>query len=212
VAADARRLPMFPLGTVLFPYALLPLHVFEPRYRLMMREVLRELGEFGVVLIERGSEVGGGDHRFRVGTLARVVQWAELPDGRYVLRAVGIRRLRVEEWLPDDPYPHARVVELGEAPVDIADDGAARAARDRVDAQLRRVLALWAEVDPRVETAGVELAADPAQAVFEAAGVAPIGPLDAQRLLETEGVVARLELLERLLADEIELLELRRDR
>ena len=54
-------MPMFPLGTVLFPHALLPLRVFEPRYREMTARVLREDGEFGVVLIERGSEVGGGD-------------------------------------------------------------------------------------------------------------------------------------------------------
>ncbi|MET1002223.1 MAG: LON peptidase substrate-binding domain-containing protein, partial [Acidimicrobiia bacterium] len=51
---------MFPLGSVLFPHALLPLHVFEPRYRVMMRHCLEGDKEFGVVLIERGSEVGGG--------------------------------------------------------------------------------------------------------------------------------------------------------
>ena len=99
---------MFPLGTVLFPYALLPLHVFEPRYRLMMRHVLDGDREFGVVLIERGSEVGGGDTRFDVATVARVVQAAELPDGRYALATVGMRRVRVERWLDDDPYPARR--------------------------------------------------------------------------------------------------------
>ncbi|HEX5095168.1 MAG TPA: LON peptidase substrate-binding domain-containing protein, partial [Acidimicrobiia bacterium] len=57
---------MFPLGTVLFPHALLPLQVFEPRYRVMMRNLLDGEREFGVVLIERGSEVGGGDVRFDV--------------------------------------------------------------------------------------------------------------------------------------------------
>ena len=61
-----RRLPMFPLGTVLFPYAVLPLHVFEPRYRALTEHCLAGDGCFGVVLIERGSEVGGGDTRFAV--------------------------------------------------------------------------------------------------------------------------------------------------
>ena len=70
-------MPMFPLGTVLFPYAVLPLHVFEPRYRVMTRRCLDGDREFGVVLIERGSEVGGGDVRFGVGTIARIVQVAE---------------------------------------------------------------------------------------------------------------------------------------
>ena len=69
---------MFPLGTVLFPYATLPLHVFEPRYRVLVHDCLAsDAPEFGVVLIERGSEVGGGDVRFRTGTVARLVEAAE---------------------------------------------------------------------------------------------------------------------------------------
>ena len=62
---------MFPLGNVLFPHAQLPLHVFEPRYRALAETCLAGDGEFGVVLIERGSEVGGGDTRFSIGTVAR---------------------------------------------------------------------------------------------------------------------------------------------
>src|SRR5258708_27579797 len=109
-------MPMFPLGTVLFPHALLPLHVFEPRYRLMTQRVLRGEGEFGVVLIERGSEVGGGDTRFGVGTVARIVRAQELPDGGYALATVGLRRIRVTRWLADDPFPRAEVADLGEEP------------------------------------------------------------------------------------------------
>ena len=75
--------------------------------------MLRDDGEFGVVLIERGSEVGGGDTRFDIGTVARVVRAQELPDGGYALATVGIRRIRVMRWLPDDPYPLAEVVDLG---------------------------------------------------------------------------------------------------
>ncbi|MEY2464632.1 MAG: ATP-dependent Lon protease, partial [Acidimicrobiaceae bacterium] len=66
------ELPMFPLGTVLFPSVFLPLHVFEPRYREMTRHCLDTQREFGVVLIERGSEVGGDDVRTQVGTVARI--------------------------------------------------------------------------------------------------------------------------------------------
>src|SRR4051795_8809471 len=112
--AEPTAMPMFPLGTVLFPHALLPLHVFEPRYRLMTQRVLKGDGEFGVVLIERGSEVGGGDTRFVVGTVARVVRAQELPDGGYALATVGIRRIRVTRWLPDDPYPLAEVTDVTE--------------------------------------------------------------------------------------------------
>src|SRR6478752_3521250 len=102
---------MFPLGTVLFPHALLPLRVFEARYRLMTERALRGDGEFGVVLIERGSEVGGGDTRFDVGTVARIVRAQQLPDGGFALATVGIRRIRVTAWLVDDPYPQAEVVD-----------------------------------------------------------------------------------------------------
>ncbi len=64
------RLPMFPLSAVLFPYASMPLHVFEPRYRALMRDCLAGDPRFGVVLIERGSEVGGGDQRSSRGRAA----------------------------------------------------------------------------------------------------------------------------------------------
>src|SRR6476646_7825142 len=111
---EPRVIPMFPLGTVLFPHALLPLRVFEPRYRVMTERVLKAEREFGVVLIERGSEVGGGDTRFDVGTVARVVRAQELPDSGYALATVGLRRIRVTRWLPDDPYPLAEVTDVVE--------------------------------------------------------------------------------------------------
>src|ERR1019366_10529845 len=98
-------LPMFPLGTVLFPHAVLPLHIFEPRYQALTEHCLAADSTFGVVLIERGSEVGGGDQRFTVGTRTRIVHAEHLDDGRWVLVTVGETRLRVKRWLPDDPYP-----------------------------------------------------------------------------------------------------------
>ena len=70
----AERLAMFPLGIVLMPGQFLPLHIFEPRYREMIRDCLEGSQEFGVVLIARGSEVGGGDLRHRVATRASMVQ------------------------------------------------------------------------------------------------------------------------------------------
>ena len=97
---------MFPLSSVLLPTMLLPLHVFEDRYRVMVDDVLRrDPPEFGVVLIERGSEVGGGDVRTTVGCTARVLDAERSPDGRWALLCVGEHRLRVREWLADDPYP-----------------------------------------------------------------------------------------------------------
>ena len=101
--------PMFPLGSVLTPGMVLPLHVFEPRYRRLVGDCLEGDGEFGVVLIERGSEVGGGDVRSMVGTMAAIADSSALPDGRWAVVAVGTRRIAVEQWLDDDPYPRAVV-------------------------------------------------------------------------------------------------------
>ena len=177
----ARAAPMFPLGTVLFPHAVLPLHVFEPRYRAMMRDVLAGDQEFGVVLIERGSEVGGGDVRFDVGTMAHIVQASELPDGRYALAAVGVHRFRVEQWLPDDPYPRAAIVELDEPTV----DSDARAMIDPVVSALRTVFELAARLQGLTEAPAFEISPDPEQASYEAAALASLSPIDAQRVLET---------------------------
>src|SRR5438309_8149216 len=99
VPAEPGMLPMFPLGIVLFPYFVLPLHVFEPRYRALTRDCLDGSGEFGTVLIERGHEVGGGDSRFTTGTVAHIIEAAEFDDGRWALVTVGTRRINVCEWL-----------------------------------------------------------------------------------------------------------------
>jgi Lon protease-like protein len=195
---------MFPLGTVLLPFAHLPLHIFEPRYRALVKDCLAGDGEFGVVLIERGQEVGGGDVRFGVGTVARIVQTAELPDGRWLLDAVGTERFRVTEWLPEDPYPVAMVEEFDEAP-DVAETEAEER-RTAVERLLRQVLALQVELGMPAPSAVRTLDENPAVAAFEAALLSPIGPMDAQKILEAESTVARLTLLESVLEDARELL------
>ncbi len=195
--------PMFPLGSVLFPFAVLPLHVFEPRYRTLTERCLAGDREFGVVLIERGHEVGGGDARFDTGTVARIVQAGQLDDGRWMLVTVGVQRVRVVEWLPDDPHPRARVERL-----DDTARSASHAISD-VSAQLRRVLALRSELGEPAPSLDVELADDPVQASFEAAALAPLGPLDAQRLLELDDAGERIDLLAKLLAEEAQVLEQR---
>jgi Lon protease-like protein len=203
----AKPLPMFPLRTVLFPHAVLPLHIFEERYRALVETCLRGDGRFGVVLIERGYEVGGGDSRFDVGTVARIVEAARTPDGRYLLATIGTERFRIKKWLDDDPYPRAEVDVIGE-PKRVADDAAAR--RTDVQRLLGRVLAMSAELGERAAPVdSAQLDDDPVRASFEAAAVAPIGPLDAQRLLELDDPRQRFDQLEGLLVDAAEVLELR---
>lgn len=201
----AVELPMFPLGSVLFPYSLLSLHVFEPRYRVLVRHCLATEPEFGVVLIERGSEVGGGDARFDVGSLARITEVAELADGRFALVTIGVRRLTVVEWLPDDPFPRAAVDWLAEGLAGPELEGRVESVR----AQLRRVLALRAELGVAVPALDVTLDTDPVVASYQLAALAPIGPLDAQRVLRCDAPGERLHALGELLADELAVLEAR---
>jgi Lon protease-like protein len=206
-----RRLPMFPLGTVLLPFAHLPLHIFEPRYRALVKDCLAGDGEFGVVLIERGQEVGGGDVRFGVGTVAKIVQTAELPDGRWLVDAIGTERFRITEWLPEDPYPQALVEDLDDEPFD-ATPGVEKEAAERrtaVERVLRQVLAMQVELGFPAPSAVRTLDEDPATAAFEAALLSPLGPMDSQKVLEAEGTVPRLALLENLLSDARDLLSRR---
>lgn len=205
VGGGVRRLPMFPLGTVLMPSVVLPLHVFEERYRRMTKWCLEHEPEFGVALIERGSEVGGGDVRTGVGCVARIVEAAEMPDGRYALVAVGTERIAVRRWLDDDPYPVAEVESWPDpAP---GPEHADRLAE--VIGLLRRVLALHAEMDDVVTDATVELSDDPVLATWQACAVAPLGPSDRYVLLGLEGPDDRVAALDVLLRDEMDTLERR---
>ena len=196
---------MFPLGTVLFPHAVLPLHVFEPRYRTLVDDCLRTGHEFGVVLIERGTEVGGGDTRFSVGTVAYLSEATPLPDGRWVLLTVGTRRIRVATWLPDDPYPLALVEDLPEPRLP---DLALRAVEDAA-AVVRRALALQAELGEAGPSAGFTLHDDVHVAAWQLAALAPLNPVDQQRLLETEDPEERLAALTQLAVDAGDLLAYR---
>ncbi|CAN5509957.1 LON peptidase substrate-binding domain-containing protein [soil metagenome] len=200
---------MFPLGSVLVPTMVLPLHVFEHRYRRLVRDCAAGAQEFGVVLIERGREIGGGDVRSDVGTVARMVRAAELPDGRFALECVGTRRIRVLRWLEDAPYPRAEVEdwpdELGPAGVDPA------ALREMAVERLRRGLELQIGLGEAGPDPSIELSEDPETASHQVAAVAPIGPHDRQKLLAAAGTVDRLLLADSLLADAVELLEARRD-
>jgi Lon protease-like protein len=202
---DGVEFPMFPLGTVLFPHGVLPLRVFEPRYRAMVTHCLDRDARFGVVLIERGSEVGGGDARFNVGTVAQIVQAARTPDGRFSLATVGTERIDIVEWLPDEPFPRAIV--RTRADVEPTRDGAQTC--DAVRVLLARVHELRAQLGAPAHTGDVMLSSDLVRASFEAAILAPLGPLDAQALLELDDAVDRLDGLAECLVTEIELLEFR---
>jgi Lon protease-like protein len=178
---DVVELPMFPLGSVLFPAMPLSLRVFEPRYLTMLQDILPAApAEFGVVLIERGQEVGGGEKRFDVGVVAQVAD-LKVADGFIGLIGEGTRRVEVLSWVAEDPYPRASVRELPALEWD--DD--LRERRDQTEALVRRTLARVSEFEDLVWSPTVELADDPVDAMWQLAAVAPIGPLDQLALLRS---------------------------
>lgn len=186
----ARERPMFPLGSPLLPGAALPLHIFEPRYQALARRCTGNDDPFGVVMIERGSEVGGGDVRAGAGCLANIAHHRELPDGRWVMLATGDRRIRVVEWLEDDPYPRALAV-------DWPDDPAGIPAQERkaIVARLRRLRARASEIGALGATAATSAAIDDQLAQlamssaeasrwsFQLASLVPAGPFDRHKML-----------------------------
>ncbi|HEX2904067.1 MAG TPA: LON peptidase substrate-binding domain-containing protein, partial [Jatrophihabitans sp.] len=153
-----QRLPLFPLGTVLTPGMPLALHVFEPRYRQLVADLLDDedprAPEFGVVALRQGWEVGEVGQLHQVGTSARVVDVFPLPDGRCDLTATGERRFRIHTLHPDEqPYLVATVEWLPERAGRLS-DSAVSATRQAV-AQHRLALAQLGVVfeEPELELA-----------------------------------------------------------
>lgn len=196
--------PQFPLGSILFPTQILPLHVFEPRYRQMVDEVLAGDGSFGVVMIERGTEVGGDDVRHHVGTLAHILESETFPDGRSGLVTVGTRRFKVTDWLPDDPYPVADVDFWPDETPTVVTRANLQSAAD----QLQRCIDMAGRAG--IDIGGLpELSDELEVASMQLSAMAPIAAFDKQRLLEAPGPDQRIPMLETALAGAIELLEFR---
>ncbi len=188
---------MFPLGSVLFPTMVLPLHVFEPRYRALVEHCLAGEQEFGVCLISRGSEVGGGDTRTDIGTVAQIVDAEQFDDGRWALAAVGTRRIRVLAWLEDDPYPRADVEDWIDEPpsTDLS------AERDAAVDLLRQVIGLQNRLGHPAPPVDIDIDVDPTLASYQVATLSPLGAFDRQTLLATPDTASRLGQLSTMLRE-----------
>jgi Lon protease-like protein len=194
MTGSTRELAMFPLGSVLFPGMPLPLRIFEPRYVAMLSSVLAETEqEFGVVLIERGSEVGGGDVRFEVGTAARVVSVEQTADSIELL-ATGEARFAVVQWLQDDPFPRAQVRDL--APLEL--DESTPSELDAAEAVVRATISRASEFVKLPWPADIELSPELALRIWQVAGIAPLNSLDQYALLRSSSAS---ELLTRVVED-----------
>lgn len=175
----------------------LPLRIFEPRYSALVADCLAmDDPAFGVVLIEAGREVGGGDSRNDVGTLAHITEVADFGDGRYRLNCVMAERIRVLEWQPDNPYPRAAVEVWPDEPGESVAADDIRDVEDRMVALFERIASSQgADVNARDIVAGADAAPDAAMWLYALTTRLPMGQADRYAVLAAPTVAARVTAL-----------------
>ena len=191
------RLPLFPLNVVLFPGGYLPLHIFEERYRLMMRHCLDGDRRFGVVLISSGSEVGGPAAPESVGTVAVIDEVRTLDDGRMLIGVEGERRFRIVEIVEQLPYVIAEVMPLEGGNSPVVDENLIAEVRQAAKQHIQMFMALrgeWIE-QPVLPT-------DPVQLWYSVGSQLQGEVIGKQGILEAEDVSNALRLALRLLNEE----------
>ncbi|QUR66177.1 LON peptidase substrate-binding domain-containing protein [Mycobacterium spongiae] len=197
MAPEPVELAIFPLESALLPHQELPLRIFEPRYAALVRHCVGRGEPFGVVLISQGREVGGGESRCDVGTLAEINECIDHGEGRYELHCRTGERIRICEWLPDAPYPRATVRPWPDEPGEPVTDAQCLDIEDRVMALFERVATargaqlpgrdvVLGRADPAVDTS------DAGQRLFALAARVPIGPADRYSVLAAPSAAERL--------------------
>ena len=188
--ADASELAMFPLGSTVFPGQVVPLHIFEDRYRTLIGRLTAGDADatFGIVLIERGHEVGGEDHRVSVATRVEILQAEEFADGRWGVVTAGLERLDNITWLEDDPYPRAMVRSRA-----VIDNGGG--SLDDLETLLVDTIGLAATA-AGVEVPGpLEFNSDPQQRLDQLSALSPLTAFDRQAVLEAATTADQIAIL-----------------
>ena len=201
---SARKLPLFPLGTVLFPGEAIPLQIFEQRYGQMLSDCQDADGRFGVLLIKAGVEVGGHALTHEIGTVARIIQVSDVGGGRFFVSAGGERRFRLIARDTDDPYPIGDVEvltdELGTGDLPDLAESVAAATRELMNLTLG-LGGGW--------TGSLEVPDDPTVLSYYVPKLLRIDAMEKQMLLESETVSERLAIEASLLAAQAEALKAR---
>ena len=191
------EMPLFPLEVVLFPGGVLPLHIFEQRYRLMIQYCLDHDRLFGIVLIKKGREVGEDAEPYLVGTAVKIIEADQLEDGRMNLITLGQHRFEIMKVRRDLPYLVGQVKVLEVDDTETPEDAEMRVVRT---IQLYRTYeSLLAELVPQWKSVE-EIPTTPDHLSYQIATRLQIPLTDKQRLIETLSI-------HQLLGREIELLE-----
>jgi Lon protease-like protein len=160
----------------------LPLRIFEPRYLKLLGDLMAsEDPGFGVVLIERGPEVGGGEKRMNLGTIAKVTNIGTTEEF-YGLESFGSQRFLVNAWLPDDPYPIADIDLLP----DLIWDDSLMPSRVHLETKVRQLLAFASEFRDLQYASDIRLSDDPMEACWQLSGILPVGQLDQMEMLASQ--------------------------
>lgn len=197
------EMPLFPLGVVLFPGMMLPLHIFEPRYREMINRCIEEELPFGVVLIKQGREVGEAATPHTIGTAARITRVERKPDGRMEIMTVGTRRFRIDQLKHDHAYLTADVSHF---PVVNGDTRLAIEQVQRVRPKIIRYVDLLSQATG-VQLQLDQLPDDPTNLAFLTAIALQVKPEDKQAMLALSGIPEILDMGNFLLGRELQLLK-----
>ena len=205
----SESLPLFPLGTVLFPGLLLPLHIFEERYRQLVRDLLAEPAprRFGVIAIRKGRETGidGISALYQIGCTATVRQVTERDDGRFDLVTAGTQRFWLADLDDSKPYLQGKVDLLPEQSGGQAAAGDAAQAVQAVQAAFRTYLSALA-ARGATQLAVPDLPADPVLLSYLVAASMIIDLSDKQALLAEPDAAGRLAAEHALLSRETTML------
>jgi Lon protease-like protein len=182
------EIPLFPLSTVLFPHMPLPLHIFEDRYRVMMRDCEEEGVTFGVVAIRAGVEAHGAATPHPVGTLAQLREVEKLEDGRYNLLCVGASRFRIASTSTKRPYLVGEVEYLED---EVGDPAAVQRLAGQVTTAFRQYADHIAELSDRRHPE-LDLPDDPELLSYLVSATLQIEIPRKQELLELNSAASRL--------------------
>ena len=202
----SEMLPLFPLGAVLYPGMLLPLHIFEERYRQLIRDLLdgAEARRFGVIAIRKGRETGidGVDSLYEVGCTATLRRVDRHDDGRFDIVTVGTQRFRLLRLDQTRPYLQGEVEMLTEEPTDPAVAGPAVRVIQAVFREYLDALTEWGGATIRLE----ELPDEPELLSFIVAAAMVIDLPERQAMLAESDTLRRLAMQRALLSRETAML------